>query len=180
MLHLWASAGSSYPTITLVTDRGDLLRAGSGQLALETVRRAGVARFPLARSLGIWLVLVATESMHGIVRRLVLEPQLGDLRARQTSVFTGAILIIVVYWLTLHWLGRQPVWRWWQLGLLWLLLTLLFEVGLGRATGMSWDRIASDFDPRRGGFLGFGMLVIALGPRILAARLGLIQDRRQL
>jgi hypothetical protein len=40
---------------------------------------------------------------------------------------------------------------------------------------MSWDRIASDFDPRRGGFLALGMLVILVAPRVLAERLGLIQ-----
>src|SRR5688500_2120098 len=32
---------------------------------------------------GIWLTLVAVESIHGVMRRLFLEPQLGDLRARQ-------------------------------------------------------------------------------------------------
>jgi hypothetical protein len=61
------------------------------------------------------------------------------------------------------------------MGLLWVTLTLAFEIGLGLAAGLSWDRIASDFDPRRGGFLGLGMLVILVTPRVLAARFGLIQ-----
>ena len=134
------------------------------------------AQFPLARAVGIWLTLVAVESIHGVMRRLVLEPQLGDLRARQVSVFTGAVLITLVFWFTVKWLGPQPVRRWWNVGLLWLALTLAFEIGLGRATGMSWDRIASDFDLRRGGLLAFGMLVILVAPRILAQRRGLIQD----
>jgi hypothetical protein len=132
--------------------------------------------FPLTRAVGIWLALVAVESIHGVMRRLFLEPQLGDLRARQLSVFIGAVLIALVFWFTLKWLRPQPVRRWWTLGLLWLALTLAFEIGLGRATGMSWDRIASDFDPRRGGLLAFGMLVILVGPRLLAPRRALIQD----
>jgi hypothetical protein len=41
---------------------------------------------------------------------------------------------------------------------------------------MSWDRFASDFDPRRGGLLAFGMLVIFVAPRLLAQRRGLIRD----
>ena len=131
--------------------------------------------FPLARAVAIWLTLIAVESIHGVARRLLLEPQLGDLPARQVSVLTGAVLIGVVFWFTLKWLGPQPGWRWWEMGLLWLTVTLAFEIGLGRAAGMSWDRIASDFDPRRGGFLAFGMLVILLAPRVLAERLGLIQ-----
>lgn len=134
------------------------------------------AHFPWGRALGIWVALLVTESAHGIVRRLVLEPQLGDLRARQVSVFTGAGLIVLVLWLTLRWLGAHTRRRWWQLGLLWLTLTLAFELGLGRALGASWDRIASDFNPRQGGLLGFGMLVIGFAPRLLAARCGLVQD----
>ena len=131
--------------------------------------------FPLARAVGIWLTLVVLESVHGVMRRLLLEPQLGDLRARQVSVLTGAVLIALVFWFALKWLGPQPARRWWTLGLLWLALTLAFEIGLGRATGMSWDRIASDFDPRHGGLLAFGMLVILVAPRLLAQRRGLIQ-----
>lgn len=132
--------------------------------------------FALARAVGIWVTLVAVESIHGMMRRLFLEPQLGDLGARQVSVFTGAGLIALVFWFTLKWLGPQPARRWSAFGLLWLALTLAFEIGLGRATGMSWDRIASEFDPRRGGLLAFGMLVILVAPRLLAQRRGLIQD----
>jgi hypothetical protein len=135
--------------------------------------------FPLARALGIWLTLVAVESIHGVTRRLVLEPHVGDLRARQVSVFTGAVLIVLVFWFTLTWLGRQPPSRWWSAGVLWLGLTLAFELGLGRATGMSWDRIASDFDPRRGGLLAFGMIVILVAPRIVAQHRGVIDRRHE-
>ena len=132
--------------------------------------------FVLARAVGIWLTLVAVESIHGVLRRLFLEPRLGDLRARQVSVFTGAVLIALVFWLTLGWLRPQPAKRWWAFGLLWLALTLAFEIGVGRATGMSWDRIASDFDPRSGGLLALGMLVILVAPRLLAQRRGLLRD----
>ena len=135
------------------------------------------SRFSLARAIGIWLTLMAVESSHGVVRRLMLEPQLGDLRARQVSVFSGAALIVLVLWLTLKRLGPQPARRWWAVGLVWFGLTLAFEVGLGRAAGLSWDRIASDFDPRRGGLLSFGMLVILVAPRWIAERHGLLQRR---
>jgi hypothetical protein len=34
--------------------------------------------FPFARALRIWLTLVVVESIHGVTRRLVLEPLVGD------------------------------------------------------------------------------------------------------
>ena len=53
--------------------------------------------FALVRAVGIWLTLMAVESLHGVMRRLLLEPRLGDLPARQVSVLTGAVLIILVF-----------------------------------------------------------------------------------
>jgi hypothetical protein len=79
--------------------------------------------FALSRAVGIWPTLVVVESSHGVMRRLLLEPQLGDLRARQVSAFTGAALIALVFWFTLGWLRPQPVRRWWTFGLLWLAIS---------------------------------------------------------
>jgi hypothetical protein len=61
--------------------------------------------FALPRAFGIWLTLVAVESLHGVIRRFLLAPQLGDLRARQLSMLTEVVLIILVFWFTLRWLG---------------------------------------------------------------------------
>jgi hypothetical protein len=63
----------------------------------------------VARAVGIWLTLVVVESIHGVTRRLLLEPRLADLRARQVSVFTGAALLTLAFWFTLKWLG-PPCW----------------------------------------------------------------------
>ena len=132
-------------------------------------------RFPWRPALGIWLLILAAETMHGILRRLLLEPALGDLRARQVSVFTGSGLILLVVWLTIRRPGAHPARRWWQIGALWLVLTLGFEIGLGLALGASGERIASDFDPRRGGLLALGMLVILVAPRLVARARGLVR-----
>jgi hypothetical protein len=45
------------------------------------------------------------------------------------------------------------------------------EFYLGRlALGLPWDRITEDYDPARGGFLGFGLLFMAVSP-LLAAKI---------
>jgi hypothetical protein len=52
-----------------------------------------------------------------------------------------------------------------------VVLTVLFEIGLGRlALGLSWERITEDYDVTRGGFLVLGLLFMAVSP-LLAARL---------
>jgi hypothetical protein len=58
-------------------------------------------------------------------------------------------------------------------GVLWVALTLAFEVSLGRLVlGYSWDRVLEDYDPTRGGFLSLGMLVLLLSPQIAAKARG--------
>jgi len=52
------------------------------------------------------------------------------------------------------------------IGGLWLVCMLAFEVGLGRALGASWSRLAADYDPAQGGFMLFGMAVLLLAPTI--------------
>jgi hypothetical protein len=129
----------------------------------------------IVRSLLVWLVIIGVETLHGIARRLWLEPRVGDLRARQIAVFTGSALILTVAVLFVRWMGTATRSGLLAIGLSWLLLTLAFEISLGRLLGASWERILSDYDPRRGGLLLIGMAVLALAP-LLAARIRDLSD----
>jgi len=54
-------------------------------------------------------------------------------------------------------------------GLVWLALTLVFEVSFGRLVmHATWSRIASDYDLLRGGLLPIGLLVLTMAPFISA------------
>jgi hypothetical protein len=55
-------------------------------------------------------------------------------------------------------------------GASWIILTVIFELALGRAIGLSWDRIFSDYNPARGGFMLLGLAFMGIAP-MLAARL---------
>jgi hypothetical protein len=56
-------------------------------------------------------------------------------------------------------------------GVLWLGLTLAFEVLFGRfVVGALWERLAADYNLPEGGLLPFGMLILMLSP-LIAARL---------
>ncbi len=123
------------------------------------------------RSFLIWLVIIGVETVHGILRTLFLAPLMGDFPARRLSVFTGALLIFSVSYLSIHWLRAASTRQLLGLGCLWVALTLLFEIGLGRLVlNLPWARIAEDYDIRRGGLLGYGLLFMGLCP-LVAARL---------
>lgn len=125
----------------------------------------------LLRATAVWLVIMAVEAAHGILRELLLAPLVGDFRGRQLAVFTGSLLILGVACLFVRWIRAGTTGRLLTVGLLWLLLTLLFEFGLGLfVLGYSWERVASDYDLSRGGLMPLGLVLLTLAP-LIAARL---------
>jgi len=86
----------------------------------------------LLRALLVWLVIIAVETVHGILRTLLLVPMMGDLAARQISVFTGSLLIFGVAFFLLKWIAARTRLQLLIVGIIWGLLTILFEIALGR------------------------------------------------
>lgn len=125
------------------------------------------------RTLAVWLLIVVLETVHGIVRGWWLVPALGEVAAQRLGFAIGSALVIVVAWLTSRWLDARTRAAQWQAGLLWLLLMLGFELAIGRARGFGWARIAAEFDPRQGGLMLFGLLLMGLAPMLGAWLRGL-------
>ena len=119
-----------------------------------------------ARALAVWLLIAVSESIHGILRELLMAPWLGDALARRIAFFVACGLIVLIAWLTSPWLAatsrRQQLW----VGAWWMALMFAFEIGLGRAQDMGWDRILAEYDLRRGGLMAFGMLLLLLAPML--------------
>lgn len=123
----------------------------------------------LVRAFAAWIVIAVAETLHGISRTLLLVPIIGDRPSRQLGVFIGSIIILGIAWLFVNWIRATTGPQLLAVGLLWLVLMLAFEVGLGRAVGFSWERILSDYNPAQGGLMIIGMGVLLLAP-LLAAK----------
>jgi hypothetical protein len=121
------------------------------------------------KSLLVWVVIALAETVHGIARIKFLNRRLGARLARQVGVATGSLIILAIALVSLPWIGVETVNQCFSVGLLWLVLMVAFDVGIGRlAFRMSWSRILSDFNPRKGGFLGIGMVVLFFAPWLAA------------
>lgn len=117
------------------------------------------------RALAIFALIALVETIHGSLRVRFLNRPLGDHRARQVGVFTGSLLILLIAWLTDPWLAAPSAGSAWAIGAAWVSLMLAFEIWVGRVLFHArWPRIWADFDPRRGGWLGLGMIVLAAAP----------------
>jgi hypothetical protein len=132
---------------------------------------------PWRRALLVWMLIILAETAHGMVRELFIAPAIGDLRARQLGVLIGSVIVFAVAWLTARGLDARTRGLQLMVGALWVALTLTFEILLGRAIGASWERIASDYNPARGGFLLAGLAVLFFAPRFTAHLRGIDSGR---
>jgi len=127
-------------------------------------------RVLLGRTVAVWLLMMLIESVHGVLRAMLLVPRVGDLPARQIGVFTGSLLILAVTYLSLGWLRLDWPRLRFVAGIVWVLLTLAFEVVFGRfVLGYPWSRLAADYNLARGGLMGLGLLVMLFAPSIAYA-----------
>ena len=117
------------------------------------------------RGLFVWFVIICAETVHGILRTLLLEPLIGRFEARQISVFTGSLMILAITFASVRWIKGDRWVSFILIGSTWVVLTVGFEVVLGRALlELSWDRIVSDYDISRGGLMAIGLLVMLFAP----------------
>ncbi len=123
----------------------------------------------LSRGTVVWFVIIFVESLHGIARRILIEPFLGESRARQVSVFIGSIIILAITFVFVRWLKAARIRDFLIIGIIWVGLTVSFEILLGRlAMGVSWERIAADYNLKDGGLMPLGLLVMLFAPLAMA------------
>ncbi len=120
------------------------------------------------RALIVWFVIIAAETVHGILRQFFLTPIVGDLTARQIGVLIGSVLILVLAVAFSRWLGARKLRDQLAVGFAWVTLTVAFEVGLGVLLGLASERMVADYDPAQGGFMAFGLLFMLLAPALAA------------
>ncbi len=114
------------------------------------------------RCLAIWLLMVVLETIHGIVRQRFLAPTWGDLPARQIGVVIGSSFILLIAFFSYEWIGARSVKQQLTVGALWVTLMVGFEIGLGLLLGMSSERLLSDYNIAKGGYMSLGLVVLWL------------------
>ena len=129
--------------------------------------------YTFLRGLLVWLAIIVAETIHGILRGVFITPYIGDLRARQLGVLIGSILILTIAVLTVRWINGHAR-EFLVIGATWVVLTVIFEVSLGLATGLSSERILADYDLRAGGMMIFGLLFMLVAPYLSARLRGVI------
>jgi hypothetical protein len=61
------------------------------------------------RALVAGVVIIAAETVHGVLRQLLLVPIVGDLRARQIGVLIGSAIIFAIAWALARWIDARSL-----------------------------------------------------------------------
>lgn len=128
---------------------------------------------------GIWLLILTCAFLNGTFREAVLVPELGNPAALVLSGVLLSACILAVSLVLVPRLGMLQVSHCLYLGLLWLLLTLAFEIGFGRLLRhQSWPAILEAYAFRNGNIWPLVLAVTFFAPLVAARLRGCIQAGR--
>lgn len=123
----------------------------------------------VGRALVAWLMLAFVVVFGGALRAALLEPRVGESAAHLAATITVTAVFAWLLWRTVPWvcprLGRRSLLC---LGVLWVSLTVLFELAFGHyVLGESWGPLFASYDVRAGRPWGLALITILAGPLIV-------------
>jgi hypothetical protein len=122
------------------------------------------------RAILAWLALFAVMFANGALRVLLLQPRLGEDRARQVASLSGLTLVLIVSWLLARASPEATSAQLWAVGAAWLAATVAFEFLFGHfVSGLGWSALLADYDLTRGRLWSLILVGIFVGPRLWRA-----------
>ena len=94
--------------------------------------------------------MIVLAVVNGTARDLWYKNYVGELAGRQISIITLILLFAVYIWLVIKKYPPATSELAITIGSLWLILTLIFEFGMGYMTGKTWAQMLEDYNIIKG------------------------------
>lgn len=94
----------------------------------------------------LWFPMLLIAVINGAARDLWYKNEIGELPGHQVSTISLIILFGFYIWFVINKFPPQSEKQSIFIGLLWLILTLVFEFGFGRIRGNSWSKLLKDYN----------------------------------
>ena len=89
-----------------------------------------------------WFPIIILAFINATIREAVYKRYVGELGAHQISTLTLCILVGIYVWVLSRHLKLQSSGQAVGVGLMWLVMTIIFETGLGRyVLGNPWSQV---------------------------------------
>lgn len=123
----------------------------------------------MGRGLLVWLVIMLVETLHGVLRSVLIEPRIGTAAAERVGWPVAAVLVLANAALLIRWTGIRGTAPLLRLGAAWAVLTVGFELMVGVLRGLDGQALIAAIDPRNG-TVAWSAVLMLLTP-LLATRL---------
>lgn len=94
----------------------------------------------------LWLPMLLIAIGNGILREAFIKQHFNDHAAHQLSTVTLIIFFAVYIGFVISRFPPADAQQAWWIGLLWLLLTLIFEFGFGYYRGNTWSAMLGEYN----------------------------------
>ncbi len=98
------------------------------------------------KSLLIWLALIPLAFLNGALREGVINPLIGAKYGLPLSGILLSFFIFLLCYFFIPLIGKGTSKTYVQIGLLWMVLTILFEFGLGLIMGDTFSELIQAYD----------------------------------
>ncbi len=94
-----------------------------------------------------WFPLVILAILNGALREKGYRRYMSELRAHQLSTLIGVVLVGIYVWIMEFLWPLENSQQAFQIGGIWLVLTILFEFGFGHyVMGHPWEKLFHDYN----------------------------------
>lgn len=112
-----------------------------------------------------WVPGIPIAIINGLLRELWYKQFLSELSAHQLSAWSFILLFGLYVWFILPWIALPSSRAAWQLGFIWLALTVAFEFLFGHyVMGHPWERLLHDYNLLAGRVWVLVLIWIVLAP----------------
>jgi len=120
------------------------------------------------KSILIWLLIIPLAILNGGLREAFLTPRLGESCAQPISGIILIILIFIVSFIFIPRIGKGLPKTYWKIGILWVAMTIVFEIILGLAMGDTFTELLKAYDITTGNLWLLIVLLTGVMPWLVA------------
>jgi hypothetical protein len=122
----------------------------------------------IKKSILIWLSIIPIAILNGGFREKCLILWVGENYAQPISGIILCLLIFIVSLIFIPRLGKGKPKTYWEIGFLWVILTILFETILGLAMGNTLTALLKSYDITTGNLWLLAVLFTGIMPWLVA------------
>ncbi|MDR2915128.1 MAG: hypothetical protein LBV74_09900 [Tannerella sp.] len=122
----------------------------------------------IKKSLLVWLLIIPLAILNGGLREKVIIPLIGTGYGYPISGILLCLLIFIICLIFIPRIGKGTSKNYWQIGLLWLLLTIAFETIFGLFSGNTFSELLKAYNITTGNFWLLVVLFTGIAPWLAA------------